>query len=196
MKDNSQYRAEARQALAGNWGSAALLTLIYALIVGMVGAGVSFIIPGIGSIAARFLFLPITLAFILTFLFLLRGEKKPIEYLFQKYNKRTLTTMVLADIYTMLWALLLIIPGIIKSYSYAMVPYILKEDKTVENNAAIEKSMEMMQGYKMKLFLLDLSFLGWYILSIPTFGIAVFWVQPYHLTARAAFYEDLKNSNK
>ena len=73
-----------------------------------------------------------------------------------------------------------------------MVPYILQDDETLENSAAIEMSMQMMEGYKMKLFLLDLSFLGWYLLSIPTFGIAVFWVQPYHLTARAAFYEDLK----
>lgn len=192
MKDNSQYRAEARQALSGNWGNAALISFIYALIVGMVGVGLSAIIPFLGGLGARIAFLPVTLAYILIFLYLFRGEKKPIEYLFQMYNKRNFTTMLLVDIYTVLWSLLLVIPGIIKSYSYAMVPYLLKDDMTLENNAAIEKSMEMMQGYKMKLFLLDLSFLGWYLLSILTCGIAVFWVEPYQLTARAAFYEDLK----
>ena len=66
--------------------------------------------------------------------------------------------------FTILWSLLLVIPGIIKSYSYAMTSFILKDEPEMKNNAAIEKSMAMMENNKMKLFMLDLSFIGWAIL--------------------------------
>lgn len=101
-------------------------------------------------------------------------------------------TLILVAIYTILWTCLLIIPGIVKSYSYALTPFILKDEPELKYNAAIEKSMRMMDGYKMKLFLLDLSFIGWMILSILTLGIGLLFLQPYMNTARAAFYEDLK----
>ena len=94
--------------------------------------------------------------------------------------------------FTILWSLLLVIPGIIKSYSYAMTSFILKDEPEMKNNAAIEKSMAMMEGNKMKLFMLDLSFIGWAILCIFTFGIGFLFLQPYVAISRAAFYEDLK----
>ena len=100
--------------------------------------------------------------------------------------------MLLKMVYTMLWMLLLIVPGIIKSYSYAMTEYILKDDLEITENAAIEKSMQMMEGHKMELFLLDLSFIGWALLSILSCGIGFFFLEPYMITARAHFYEDLK----
>lgn len=84
------------------------------------------------------------------------------------------------------------IPGIIKHYSYAMTDYILKDESELCNNAAIERSMAMMEGNKMKLFLLDLSFIGWAILCLFTFGIGFFVLQPYMQVSHAAFYEDLK----
>ena len=76
--------------------------------------------------------------------------------------------MCIRDSYTAFWSLLLVIPGIIKSYSYAMTDFILKDEPEMKNNAAIEKSMAMMEGNKMKLFMLDLSFIGWAILCIFT----------------------------
>lgn len=91
-----------------------------------------------------------------------------------------------------MWTLLLVVPGIIKFYSYAMTDFLLKDDSTLCNNAAIEKSMVMMEGKKMKLFLLDLSFIGWAILCTFTLGIGYFFLQPYMQVSRAAFYEDLK----
>ena len=94
--------------------------------------------------------------------------------------------------FTILWSLLLVIPGIIKSYSYAMTSFILKDEPEMKNNAAIEKSMAMMEGSKMKLFMLDLSFIGWAILCIFTLGIGLLFLQPYVAISRAAFYEDLK----
>ena len=73
-----------------------------------------------------------------------------------------------------------------------MVSYILKDDPTLKNNAAIEKSMKMMEGHKMQLFLLDLSFLGWVLLSCLTLGLGFLLLIPYIQTTRAHFYEDLK----
>lgn len=101
-------------------------------------------------------------------------------------------TMILMQLYTVLWMLLLMIPGIVKSYSYALTPYILKDRPELKFNAAIEESMRMMNGYKMKLFLLDLSFIGWILLTMLTFGIGLLFLNPYMSVSRIAFYEDLK----
>lgn len=73
-----------------------------------------------------------------------------------------------------------------------MTYYIMQDHPELAYNAAIEKSMEMMSGYKMKLFLLDLSFIGWGILCILTMGLGLLLLLPYMYTARAAFYEELK----
>ncbi len=90
--------------------------------------------------------------------------------------------------------MLLYIPGIIKSYSYAMTYYIAQDEPELSAEKCICKSMDMMKGHKMELFLLDLSFIGWILLCILTGGIALLWVEPYYLSARAAFYEELKES--
>ena len=110
---------------------------------------------------------------------------------FQDYS-RIFITKFLQQLYTALWSLLLIVPGIIKGYSYAMTDYILKEEPEMKNNAAIEKSMAMMEGNKMKLFMLDLSFIGWALLCFLTLGIGFLFLIPYVQSAHAAFYEDLK----
>ena len=74
-----------------------------------------------------------------------------------------------------------------------MTYYIAEDDPSLGINEAIDRSREMMYGHKMDLFLLDLSFIGWFLLGIVTCGIALFWVMPYVEAAHAAFYEDLKN---
>ncbi len=98
---------------------------------------------------------------------------------------------LLTSIYTALWTLLLIIPGIIKAYSYAMAPYIMAEHPELSANECITKSRKMMDGYKFKLFCLDLSFIGWAILCIFTLGIGALFLSPYTEAARAAFYRNL-----
>jgi uncharacterized membrane protein len=88
--------------------------------------------------------------------------------------------------------MLLVIPGIVKFYSYAMTPYLRYENPMLSAETLICKSMKMMNGHKMKLFLLDLSFIGWLLLCILTLGIGFLWLIPYMQSARAAFYEDLR----
>lgn len=190
LKLNSELRAVSRTTLSGNWMMAALATLVYLLI----AEGVSSI-PVAGSVLAIIITYPLAYGFAILFLDLFR-EGKPIDIgkLFDGFKDfgRVWVTLILVAIYTILWTCLLIIPGIVKSYSYALTPFILKDEPELKYNAAIEKSMRMMDGYKMKLFLLDLSFIGWMILSVLTLGIGLLFLQPYMNTARAAFYEDLK----
>lgn len=201
MKQNSEYRTEARNALEGNWGDAALVAFLAGVVELVLSA--TFQVSGIKvlgeqgsgafSIGASILALPMEFGFLIIFLRLLRRQSQSyVKELFSYYNGRVFLTMVLRAIYTVLWTLLFIIPGIVKSYSYAMTEYVMYDNPELKNNAAIEKSMEMMKGKKMKLFLLDLSFIGWGILCIFTLGFGLILLMPYIATTRAAFYEDLK----
>ena len=175
LKLNSELRAQAREALRGKWPMAAVAALIYSAIAGGLSA-----IPVIGGLCSLFVGLPVAYGFTIVMLGVCRGKDIDFGVLF------------LQAVYTILWSLLLVIPGIIKSYSYAMTSFILKDEPEMKNNAAIEKSMAMMEGNKMKLFMLDLSFIGWAILCIFTLGIGLLFLQPYVAISRAAFYEDLK----
>ena len=101
--------------------------------------------------------------------------------------------MLLMSILVFLWSLLLIIPGIIKWFSYAMTPFILEENPELSATEAIHRSRMMMRGHKFDLFYLYLSFIGWFLLCLLTAGIGFLWLAPYVDTALAAFYEDVKS---
>ena len=105
---------------------------------------------------------------------------------------RNVWGMFLAGFFIFLWTLLLIIPGIIKAFAYAMTPYILKEYPELSANQAINLSKKMMKGHKFDLFWLILSFIGWSILNVFTLGIGTLWLYPYMYTSTAAFYQDVK----
>lgn len=105
----------------------------------------------------------------------------------------TFITLLLRDIFLALWTCLFIIPGIIKGYSYRLVPYIIKDYPELSPTEVITKSREMMNGNKGKAFLFDLSFIGWFILSIiPLVGLL--WTNPYYQNANAALYLELSKN--
>lgn len=188
MKTSSELRAQAWGVLSGKWGMAVVATLVYFVI-----SGVLSFIPFVNWIATLLVSLPLAYGFTIMLLNVVRGSDVQLDTMgegFKDYG-RILGTMLLSSVYQFLWALLLIVPGIIKGYSYALTPYLLKDNPELKFNAAIEESMRLMSGNKMRLFLLDLSFIGWFLLGIITFGIAFLWITPYWNTARAAFYEDL-----
>ena len=110
-----------------------------------------------------------------------------------KYG-RNIGTLLLAGIKTVLWALLFIIPGIIKAYEYAIIPYILADDAEISSKDAFKKAKQMMKGNKWRLFKLEFSFIGWSILCVLTLGIGVFFLIPYVNAATAEFYVELKNN--
>ena len=90
------------------------------------------------------------------------------------------------------WTLLLIIPGIIKTYQYAMVPYILAEYPDMDYRSALDQSRNMMDGHKFQFFVLQLSFIGWEILGILACCIGIIFVLPYENATYAEYYEELK----
>ncbi len=103
-----------------------------------------------------------------------------------------LVTGLLYNVFILLWTLLFIIPGIVKSCAYAMTFYIKNDHPEYTATEAITESRRMMDGHKMDFFLLQLSFIGWWIVGVLCFGIGTLWVQAYNETANAIFYEELK----
>ena len=120
-------------------------------------------------------------------------ELDRLTYGFKMNYVNGVITMLLRVVFIALWTLLLIIPGIIKSYEYRMVHYILQENPEIGWKEALQKSKEMMDGSKWQAFLLDLSFIGWALLSCLTcFLLGLFFLMPYKMNADAALYERLK----
>ena len=172
MDSITNYKNRALSALENKWGNFVLITLAYGLIIGITQAFLgdkdSPAILHLIGVVLSILALPLYWGYQTLYLGAVRGGEATAKDLFEGYNKelfpRVLTTTLLYYVYIFLWCLLLIIPGLIKSYSYAMTPYILKDNPEMKNNAAIEESMRIMNGHKLELFLLDLSFIGWALL--------------------------------
>jgi len=100
--------------------------------------------------------------------------------------------MLYRGVLIFLWTLLLIIPGIIKSYAYRMVPYILADNPNIGYNRAVELSNEMTMGHKCDIWILDLSFIGWYFLGALALGIGTLFVRPYEDSTNAELYLKLR----
>lgn len=116
-----------------------------------------------------------------------------IGYGFDNNYKNIAKTMFFRDMYTFFWSLLFIIPGIVKAYEYRMIPFLLADNPQMTKEEAFAESKRMMKGQKWRTFVLDLSFLGWYILAALTLGIlGVFYVIPYVNQTNAALYETLR----
>ena len=121
------------------------------------------------------------------------AQVKEIAFGFDNCYKNTVKIMFYRDLYTVLWSLLFIIPGIVKSYEYRMIPYILADHPDMSKEQAFALSKQMMTGQKWNAFVLDLSFIPWHLLSIITLGIVeIFYVSPYVQQTNAALYEALK----
>lgn len=122
-----------------------------------------------------------------------KAEIRELAYCYDHGYLNVVKTVFLRDLYIVLWGLLLIIPGIIKSYEYRMVNYILAENPEMNTKEVFAMSRDMMRGNKWKAFVLDLSFLGWHLLSLLTIGLAgIFYVFPYRNMTNAALYEFLR----
>ncbi|MDO5155901.1 MAG: DUF975 family protein [Eubacteriales bacterium] len=118
-------------------------------------------------------------------------------YLFKNHYKNGVKTMFLMGLFNTLWFLLFIIPGIIKSYEYRMIPFLIAVDPQMDTDEIFAKSKQMMDGNKWKTFVLDLSFLGWEFLSLLSFGIVgIFFVRPYRFQTEAVLFEALYKNVK
>lgn len=181
------FRRQAWQALSGRWGTMVVIGLLYALLTAVLAY------TFIGSLLFSGVLM---IGFCSATLSLLRTGDARAEYLLDGFKENltnALVASVLYNVYIALWTLLFVIPGIVKTYSYAMTFYILRDNPNMPANDAITESRRMMDGNKLRLFCLHLSFIGWILLSALTLGILTLWVVPYMQTAQAAFYEALKN---
>lgn len=206
MKRAKELRESAWEHKRGQWGLLAGIWFVYAVIVGAIGSlSATSIIPVIGSIivfvssvAVLLISGPFMLGLSKASLEVSEGKHTSFNKLFSGFKQfgTAFPLMILISIFTFLWSLLLIIPGIIKAYSYSMSWFVLADRPDLTANEARKRSMYLMKGHKWRLFCLDFSFIGWYLLSILTLGILSFWVMPYHLTARAEFYQELLREEK
>lgn len=135
------------------------------------------------------------------FLNFARGEEQPrVGWLFQAFSEpyytKSVAVYLLMAVFTFLWTLLLIVPGIIKALSYSLAPYILAENPNLTADQAIEKSMKIMEGHIIDLFLMMLGYWGLAILSMLALGIPMLWLLPYYQTVLARFYEEVKGEYK
>lgn len=215
------FREKAREALRGRWKSVIVITLVASLLGGWINNGteswklitkrekyfmfldlpqeVIALITGILIfivIWGLIMFLigaPIEIGYCRFLLSMLKGKETSIKDIFSAYNIfwRTLAMRLLRRIYIFLWALLLIIPGIVAEYSYAVAPFIMAENPDIGPDEAIGRSKHMMHGNRWRLFCLEFSFIGWKLLSLLTLGIGRLWIAPYEATAKAVFYNQL-----
>lgn len=187
-------RNQAYEALRGKWTPAVVTSLVFCILLGVAVSlsrvnALLYLIAYLGGASI----VAIGMLYACWDLFT-KGTLPEAGALFAPFKQyaRTVGAVLLVFVYTLLWTLLLVIPGIIKAYSYSMTFYILRENPEMTAGDAITASQKMMDGHKMDLFLLSLSFIGWAILASITFGIGYLWLIPYIYTAYAAFYETLK----
>ena len=186
-------RNQAYEALRGKWTPAVVTSLVFCILLGVAVSlsrvnALLYLIAYLGGASI----VAIGMLYACWDLFT-KGTLPEAGALFAPFKQyaRTVGAVLLVFVYTLLWTLLLVIPGIIKAYSYSMTFYILRENPEMTAGDAITASQKMMDGHKMDL-LLSLSFIGWAILASITFGIGYLWLIPYIYTAYAAFYETLK----
>ncbi len=186
---SKDYRKLAWSKLTGKWGQMIGVTVIFSLLCYVINA-----IPTVGSIISFVIGGPLVVALAAIFLKLIREEETKVENLFDyfKHFGNTAILYITNNIFIALWSLLFVIPGIIKFYAYSMSYYIMAENPEMTAAQAREASMRLMMGNKGRLFYLHFSFIGWYLLSMLTFGILLLWVNPYVRAAEAAFYESIK----
>lgn len=194
--NRAELKAAAKNQIRGKIGIIFLIGLIIALISGVAGAILSFI-PFGGLVASIIITPAFTLSMVRVFLNVVNGCHPSVEDAFSGFDDFWAAFKVnfLVGLFTFLWSLLFIIPGIIKAYSYSMSLYILAENKGKPALECINESMAMTEGHKMDLFVLGLSFIGWGLLCAITFGIAGIWVAPYMEATFANAYNSLKPVN-
>ena len=189
-----EIKERAKQQLGNNiFGNKWLMALLFVFIVAVVSSVAGSIVPALGALIVSG-----PLGYALTYIFLKQARDnqdmdfKDLTRGFTDCFGDSFLIALMTAIFTALWSLLFVIPGIVKAYSYSMAYYIKCDHPEYNWRQCINESMRIMNGHKMELFVLVLSFIGWYILGSICFGFGVLFVVPYHYMARSNFYEALK----
>lgn len=187
-----ELKQNAKQTLKGKWDIAIGSFLAVAVI-----SIVFNLIPFVNFISSIIIVPPLTIGLYMTYFEIIKGNSVSVSYVFKGFNitLRSAWLQIITSFFILLWMLLFIIPGIIKSLSYAMAPFILAENNNLTALEALNESKIIMEGHKADLFVLYLSFIGWAILSAITFGIALLYVGPYMTVTMMNFYNEIKRSS-
>lgn len=191
--NRAELKAAAKNQIKGKIGILFVITLIISVISTLAGALLS-LIPGGGLIASIIITPAFALSMVRVYLSVIAGGTPEIKDAFCGFDDfwAAFKVTFLTGLYTLLWSLLLVIPGIVKAISYSMSMYILAENKGKSATECINESKKMTEGHKMELFILGLSFIGWILLCSITCGIALIWVMPYMEATFANAYKLLK----
>ncbi|MCQ2399766.1 MAG: DUF975 family protein [Clostridia bacterium] len=193
MQKSSEYRRRARVALDGNiFSNTWLLVLVAALIYGAIVSALSFTVVGLILVEGP---LMLGLSIYLLNMYRANEKKNQLGTLFDGFKGNFGDSVLLGflrDLFICLWSLLLVVPGIIKAYSYSMAFYIKADHPEYNWKQCIDESRKMMNGKKWKLFCLQLSFIGWFIVGALCLGVGTLWAAAYCDAATIAFYEDAK----
>jgi uncharacterized membrane protein len=195
----------AKESLRNKWALAIGTFFVYGLIIGGLQFNYSYfnmfgghLITPFTGIISLIIGGPLTLGLAIFSLAISRNQEARFEQLLKGFNNfgTALGAYILIGIFTLLWSILLIIPGIIAALSYAMTFYIIADEPSIQIMDAIDKSKKMMYGYKWKFFCLNLRFFGWGLLCILTLGIGFLWLLPYMEISFVKFYDDIKGSQE
>lgn len=181
----AECKAQAKEILRGNWGMAFVVLLIYGIII----SALSQFTFGIGTLLLTSMF---TIGVYNVFINAYIGKGYVVNEMFKNMGDNASNKIALSalkNIFITLWSMLFAIPGIIKTYSYAVSEFVLMKNPEKSGNDCITESRKIMDGHKWELFIFDLSFIGWHLLAMLTFGILYIWLAPYMMQAKIIYID-------
>ena len=194
----AEIKARAKYQLGGNiFSNAWMMALLVCVILSAVSMAAGTVVPAVGALVVCG---PMSYGVFYVFLKQSR-DLEPIKLtdVFKGFTDcfgDSFLIGLMTSIFTILWSLLFVIPGIVKAYAYSMAYYVKIDHPDYDWNMCITESRRIMKGNKGKLFVQDLSFIGWYIVGSLVLGFGTLWVVPYHIAANAQFYESIKNGTQ
>lgn len=189
-----EAKRQALDNLKGNWGYAILISFLYTILMAVLGSA-----WGIGSLL---LGSALTIGLYYAYINGSITHQYKIEDLFFGFKDGLSNRIILSllkNVFVFLWSILFIIPGIVKTYSYSLAEYISLQNKDLTWKECIDESRRLMDGHKWEMFMLDLSFIGWIILCVFTFGVGTLFLNPYRQATKVEYIDanimPIKNIN-
>lgn len=187
--NRAELKSRAKELLKPQFITVLLTGIISGLLVTLLNG-----IPVVGTIACLVVAGPLGVGAMLIYTTVTAGETAQLEQLFEPFKTNFVSALLanlISGLLIVLYSLLLLVPGIIKAYSYAMVLYVLLFEPELSAMDALHRSEELMRGHRMELFVLQMSFIGWALLCIATFGLAAIWVGPYTEITQTLFFDKI-----
>ena len=193
-------KERAKATLRGTYWTFVGATLIVAIVSALISGIAQLLGPAVGAVAtiavALFYTIPVSLGVQRMYIRTAQGCGVNTNEIFNIYKSGNLINSILVlflkGLFTFLWSLLFVIPGIIKGYSYLLIDYMMAENPALDQSRAFEISKQLMYGNRFKAFVVELSFIGWQLLSVLTFGIGMLFLTPYMSMTMTHFYLELK----